>query len=140
VKWFGGAPPEPLGAPLPRDNKGIGNLGEKMATAFLQKKNYRILERNFRCKGGEVDIVARDPQDKSLVFVEVKARRDLSYGVPQLAVTPFKQRQISKAALTYLSKNSLHGHNARFDVIAILLADDGRHTVEHIVNAFELAY
>lgn len=140
MKWFGGVPPEPLGAPLPRDNKGIGNLGEEMATAFLQKKNYRILERNFRCKGGEVDIVARDPQDKSLVFVEVKARRDLSYGVPQLAVTPFKQRQISKAALTYLSKNSLHGHNARFDVIAILLADDGRHTVEHIVNAFELAY
>lgn len=123
-----------------RNNKDIGNLGEEMAASFLVEKKYRILERNFRCKGGEVDIVARDPKDKSLVFVEVKARRDLSYGVPQLAVTPFKQRQISKAALTWLAKNRQHDVNARFDVIAILLADDGRHLVEHIVNAFELAY
>jgi putative endonuclease len=87
-----------------------------------------------------VDIVARDPRDKSLVFVEVKARRDLSYGVPQLAVTPFKQRQISKAALTWLAKSRQQDADARFDVIAILLSEDGRHQVEHIVNAFELAY
>lgn len=123
-----------------RDNKGVGNMGEEVATAFLTARGLRILERNFRCKGGEVDIIARDPGDKSLVFVEVKARRDLSYGVPQLAVNAFKQRQISKAALTWLSKNRLHDQNARFDVIAILLADDGRHKVEHIVNAFDLAY
>ncbi|MBI2355471.1 MAG: YraN family protein [Deltaproteobacteria bacterium] len=115
-------------------------MGEEVATAFLTARGLRILERNFRCKGGEVDIIARDPGDKSLVFVEVKARRDLSYGVPQLAVNAFKQRQISKAALTWLSKNRLHDQNARFDVIAILLADDGRHKVEHIVNAFDLAY
>ena len=87
-----------------------------------------------------MDIVARDPQDKSLVFVEVKTRRDLSYGVPQLAVTPFKQRQISKAALTWLARKRLHDSNARFDVIAIVLSDKGLHTIEHIVNAFELAY
>ena len=122
------------------DNKGIGTLGEDVAAAFLEKRRYRILERNFRCKGGEVDIIARDPGDKSLVFIEVKARKDLSYGVPQLAVTPFKQRQVSKAALTWLSKKRLHDRNARFDVIAILLAGDGGHKIEHIVNAFELAY
>ena len=121
-------------------NKGTGALGEELAEKFLVARKYRILERNFRCKGGEVDIIARDPQDKSLVFVEVKTRRGLSYGVPQLAVTPFKQRQISKTALTWLSKNKLHDSNARFDVIAILLSDNGQHTVEHIVNAFELAY
>lgn len=103
-------------------------------------RGYRILERNFRCKGGEVDIIARDPEDKSLVFIEVKARRGLSYGVPQLAVTPFKQRQISKAALTWLAKNRLHDTNARFDVIAILLHTDGLHTIDHIKNAFDLAY
>lgn len=140
MKWFNSTPPEPPVAPLPRDNKGVGNLGEEMATAFLVEKKYRILDRNFRCKGGEVDIVARDPRDRSLVFVEVKARRDLSYGVPQLAVTPFKQRQISKAALTWLAKNRQLDVNARFDVIAIMLDDNGRHKVEHIVNAFELAY
>jgi putative endonuclease len=121
-------------------NKSTGELGEEVAANFLIARGYRILERNFRCKGGEVDIITRDPGDKSLVFLEVKARRGLSYGVPQLAVTPFKQRQISKAALTWLSKNRLHDTNARFDVIAILLHSDGRHAIEHIQNAFDLAY
>jgi len=140
VKWFGKDSAKPQAVPLPSDNKGIGNLGEEVATTFLTGLGFRILERNFRCRGGEVDIVARDPRDKSLVFVEVKARRDLSYGVPQLAVTPFKQRQISKAALTWLAKNRLHDQSARFDVIAILLDDSGHHKIEHIPNAFELAY
>jgi putative endonuclease len=121
-------------------NKGTGELGEEIAANFLIARGFRIVERNFRCKGGEVDIIARDPGDKSLVFIEVKARRDLSYGVPQLAVTPFKQRQISKAALTWLSKHRLHDTNARFDVIAILLHTDGQHAIDHIKNAFDLAY
>ena len=140
MKLFGwikkGAPP-PANA---RGNKETGTLGEEVATQFLTSHGYRILERNFRCKGGEVDIIARDPEDTSLVFVEVKARRDLSYGVPQLAVNPFKQRQISKAALTWLGKNRLHDHNARFDVIAILLHTERPHSIEHIRNAFDLAY
>lgn len=126
--------------PATSGNKGTGELGEEVATNFLIARGYRIVERNFRCKGGEVDIIARDPGDKSLVFVEVKARTGLSYGVPQLAVTPFKQRQISKAALTWLSKNRLHDHNARFDVIAILLHTGGQHAIDHIKNAFDLAY
>jgi putative endonuclease len=120
--------------------KRTGEHGEEIAAAFLTARGYRILERNFRCKGGEVDIIARDPADKSLVFVEVKSRRSLSYGVPQLAVTPFKQRQISKAALTWIAKNNQHDKNARFDVIAILLDTDDQHQIEHILNAFELAY
>ncbi len=127
-------------APQASGNKGTGELGEEIAAHFLIAHGYRILERNFRCKGGEVDIIARDPEDKSLVFIEVKARRGLSYGVPQLAVTPFKQRQISKAALTWLSKNRLHDTNARFDVIAILLHTDGQHAIDHIKNAFDQAY
>ena len=121
-------------------NKGTGELGEEVGANFLIERGYRIVERNFRCKGGEVDIIARDPRDKSLVFIEVKTRRGLSYGVPQLAVTPFKQRQISKAALTWLSKNRLHDTNARFDVIAILLHTERPHSIEHIRNAFDLAY
>lgn len=120
--------------------KRAGDQGEEIASAFLTARGFRILERNFRCKGGEVDIIAREPGDKSLVFIEVKARRSLAYGVPQLAVTPFKQRQISKAALTWLMKNHQLDSNARFDVIAILLHSDGNHAVEHIKNAFDLAY
>jgi len=130
----------PSPSPKSGGNKGTGELGEEVAANFMIARGYRVLERNFRCKGGEVDIIARDPGDKSLVFIEVKARRGLSYGVPQLAVTPFKQRQISKAALTWLLKNRMHDHDARFDVIAILLHTDGQHAIEHIKNAFDLAY
>jgi len=135
-KLFPSLPPVPISP----GNRGTGALGEEIASNFLIASGYKILERNFRCKGGEVDIVARDPEDKTLVFIEVKARRNLSYGVPQLAVTPFKQRQISKAALTWLSKKRMHDQNARFDVIAILLDGGGLHKVEHICNAFDLAY
>ena len=140
MKWFGRDARQPETGSLTSDNSRVGNLGEDIAANYLTARGYRILERNFRCKGGEVDIIARDPGDKSLVFVEVKARRGLTYGVPQLAVTTFKQRQISKAALTWLSKNRLLDANARFDVIAILLHTDAPHSIEHIKNAFELAY
>lgn len=140
MKWFGRDAGVPGVDPLPSDNRSLGNLGEEIATNYLTGRGYRILERNFRCKGGEVDIIARDPADSGLVFIEVKARRGLTYGVPQLAVTPFKQRQISKAALTWLSKNRLHDSNARFDVIAILMHTGAAHGIEHIQNAFELAY
>jgi len=134
--------PEKSGTPAPQgkghDNAGVGNRGEELAAAFLVRKGLKIIERNFRCKGGEVDIIARDR--KTTVFIEVKSRRTLTYGVPQLAVTEFKQRQISKAALTWLSKNRLLDAPARFDVIAILLENNYSHQIEHIVNAFDLAY
>lgn len=133
-------PPAPPADAPAAGNRGTGALGEEVAAHFLVTRGYDILERNFRCKGGEVDIVARDPGDDCLLFIEVKARRTLTYGVPQLAVTPFKQRQISKAALTWIAKNRRHGTNARFDVIAILLDGGGLHKVEHICNAFDLAY
>jgi len=119
------------------DRKTLGARGEEIAVAYLKRQKYRIIETNFRCRCGEVDIIARD--GKTLVFVEVKTRRTASYGLPQLAVTPFKQRQISKAALAYLSKNRLMEENARFDVVSIFLLDTSP-TVDHIKNAFDLAY
>ena len=140
MTWFGRVTAASGSDPLQSGNKSVGNLGEEIAASYLTGRGYRILERNFRCKGGEVDIIARNPVDKSLIFIEVKTRRGLTYGVPQLAVTSFKQRQISKADLTWLSKNRLHDTNARFDVIAILLHTDAAHSIEHIENAFELAY
>jgi putative endonuclease len=122
----------------PNDNLTIGERGESIATAYLRGQRFTIVARNFRCKAGEVDIVARD--GKTYVFVEVKTRRTLSFGPPQLAVTPFKQRQISKAALSWLAKNRLQDADARFDVIAILLRDHAVPEIDHIRNAFELAY
>ena len=123
---------------LHSDNKTLGERGEAIAVAYLKGQKFTIVERNFRCKCGEVDIIARD--GKAVVFIEVKARRTLSFGPPQLAVTPFKQRQISKAALTWLAKNRLHEAIARFDVIAILLRDHDVPAIEHIRDAFDLAY
>jgi putative endonuclease len=119
------------------DRKSIGARGEEIATVFLRQQKYRIIENNYRCRCGEVDIIARD--GKTIVFVEVKTRRTASYGLPQLAVTPFKQRQISKAALTYLTKNRLMEAKARFDVIGILLLTS-EPQVNHIKDAFDLAY
>lgn len=118
----------------------IGDEGEKIASNYLISRGYGIIEQNFRCKGGEIDIIAKEAGSGCLVFVEVKTRRDLSFGVPQLAVNQFKQRQISKAALTWLGKKRLHDKLARFDVIALLLLSDGTYQIEHIINAFELAY
>lgn len=120
------------------DNITVGERGESIAAAYLRGQKFVIVERNFRCKAGEVDIIARD--GKTLVFVEVKARRTLSFGPPQASVTPFKQRQISKAALIWLAKNRLHEASARFDVIAILLREHEVPEIEHIRDAFELAY
>lgn len=118
-------------------DKALGRQGEILAVSYLKGRKYKILETNYRCRCGEIDIIARD--GSVLVFVEVKARRSTSYGPPQLSVTPFKQRQISKAALTYLTKNRLTGVDARFDVLALLLRED-QPVIEHIKDAFELAY
>lgn len=118
------------------DNLAIGAQGEEIAVSFLKGRKYAILGRNFRIRGGEVDIVARD--GRTIVFVEVKARRGSSYGAPQEAVTPFKQRQIARAAMTWLVKNHQTAAAARFDVIAVLLHDGAEPTIEHIKNAFEL--
>jgi putative endonuclease len=119
-------------------NQMVGSQGEELAVTFLEKQGYALLERNYRCKGGEVDIIARDA--KTVVFVEVKTRRTSSYGVPQLAVTPFKQRQIMKAALTWLASHRKLEAPARFDVIAITIQGDREPVFDHIKNAFDLNY
>ena len=120
------------------DNLTLGARGENIAAAFLKGQKYVIVERNYRCKAGELDIVARE--GKTLVFVEVKTRSNIAFGPPQASVTPFKQRQISKAALTWLAKKKLHDTSARFDVIAIILREHEVPAIEHIKNAFDLAY
>lgn len=119
-------------------NKKLGEEGEEIAVAFLKGRKYAVLERNFRCKCGEVDIVARD--GKTLVFVEVKTRRSQVFGPPQASVTPFKQRQIAKAALAWLASKKMQDAPARFDVVAIILREHEVPRIEHITNAFDLAY
>jgi putative endonuclease len=117
--------------------KHTGKKGEGLAAAYLAEAGYRIVERNYRCFFGEIDIVAWEGE--TLVFAEVKSRRSEAYGTPQLAVGREKQKKISKIALHYLSEKHLHRCPARFDVVAVKLLPQGP-TIELIRNAFELTY
>lgn len=115
----------------------LGKRGEVLAVGELKKLGYKIVETNYRCRLGEIDLIARD--GKSLVFVEIKTRRHKPLGYAKEAVHPRKQRQISKAALTYMKQNRLESAKARFDVVAISLTSEGP-KIEVIKNAFDLAY
>lgn len=117
-----------------RSTQALGLRGEEIACAYLEKKKYAIVTRRFRMFHGEIDIVARD--GTTLVFVEVKARVDDSFGRPEDAVTPGKQRQIRKIAQGYLVENPLGNASCRFDVIAILFGDGETYRLEHFVDAF----
>ena len=111
-----------------------GKEGERIAADFLKKNGYRIVENNYRCPIGEIDIVARDKDD--LVFVEVKARKSSALGYPEQAVGRQKQRKMSQLALWYIQEKKLHGINARFDVVAVLMQSSGN-DVKLIKHAFE---
>jgi putative endonuclease len=91
---------------------------------------------NYRCKFGEVDIIARDP-DNILSFIEVKTRSSRTHGAPQEAVHPRKQAQISRVALEFIQRYGLEHQRARFDVVAVQLSSAG-YTIEFIQNAFDL--
>ena len=114
----------------------LGQIGEKKVAGYLVQKGYTILVQNYRCKAGEIDIIARDGGE--LVFIEVKTRSSLSYGSPAEAVTRKKQRQISRAAQWYLAEQKLFDVPARFDVIAVLGAGQENIQIDHIDNAFDL--
>jgi putative endonuclease len=115
----------------------FGKKSESIAVKFLKKQGYKILEQNYRNKLGEIDIIAKDK--KTLVFVEVKARRSPHFGNPKWAITPKKKRKISMVALYYLKATRQSGIKARFDVVAITSTIDNA-DIEIIKNAFELAY
>jgi putative endonuclease len=95
----------------------LGISGENLACAELRRLGYAILERRYRTRFGEIDIIARD--GKTIVFVEVKARLTDDFGGAAAAVTGWKQRRIADMAVDYLSRHRLHECPCRFDVVAI---------------------
>ena len=103
-----------------RSRPNIAKIGESFAAEHLKARGYQILAQNYRAIRGEIDLVAQ--AGKRIVFVEVKTRRSLKFGLPQAAVTKQKQRQISKIALAYLQAQNLLDAPCRFDVIAIHLS------------------
>ena len=114
----------------------VGKSGEDLACEELASRGYAILERRYRTRAGEIDIVARD--GTALVFVEVKTRRSIRCGVPADAVTRAKRRRIVLMASDYLARRRPRAGSCRFDVVSIHF-DADRPVVEVFQNAFDAA-
>lgn len=111
----------------------LGCWGENLAEKYLKRKGYTIVERNFRCGFGEIDIIAMDGTE--LVFVEVKTRRNLNFGLPCESVTALKIKHLKRAAACYASTCSARHSGIRLDVVEIL-AQQGTVHIHHIENIF----
>ena len=114
--------------------KMLGREGEDRAAEFLAKRGYRILERNYSARVGEIDLIAL--HEGTIVFIEVKTRTSNAYGAPELAVNRQKQRRMIKAALSYIKYKKIHQMPCRFDVVAI--TGESSPALELIENAFEM--
>jgi putative endonuclease len=116
------------------DRRGaFGKRGEDLACEELRQRGYAILERRFRTRFGEIDIVARDGQ--IIAFVEVKARSNSKFGTPLESITWQKRQRLGRMAAQYLSWKGLHRAGCRFDVVAI--TEEAGTRIEVIRNAFD---
>jgi len=104
----------------------------------LKKKGYFILDKNFRCPFGEIDVVAKEGQQ--IVFVEVKTRQNLNFGLPEEAVDYRKKKRLTKLALFYLKENHLENSSCRFDVVSLVVENKKVKSVYIIKNAFEATF
>jgi putative endonuclease len=111
-----------------------GRAGEDAAADFLARNGMKIVERNFRCPSGEIDIIARD--GKTIVFVEVRSTGGTKFGHAEESLIARKRRRVVNAALWYLKKSAREHASARIDVVAIRW-NEGKPEINWIVNAFE---
>ncbi len=116
------------------NNQKLGAYGESLAEQYLEQKGYKILEKNFRSKFGEIDLIARHLN--VLVFIEVKTRVNRSYGLPEEAIHKKKQLSLLKTSKYYLLKNNLKDVICRIDAVACEFMDDDltRFTLRHFEN------
>jgi len=112
----------------------VGILGEKLAQSFLKKQGYRILETNYRCPEGEVDIIAE--QKGTLVFIEVRTKKRLGFGTPEESITPTKMAKLRSVAAHYQQTHPNLPTSWRIDVVAIEMDTKGKvRRIELIENA-----
>ena len=109
----------------------MGNIGEELSSKYLENIGYKIIERNFRCKQGEIDIIAKDGEE--YVFVEVKTRSNLCFGKPREAVDEYKKNHICKTVKYYIHKNNIENEYMRFDVIEIYISKN-KYKLSHLKN------
>lgn len=114
----------------------IGKIGENLACEFLRKNKYIIIERNFRCRQGEIDIIATDTESKEIVFLEVKTRTNLKYGEGAEAVNSLKRKHIYMCVEYYIYINKIKNIPIRLDVIEIYFKE-GKFEINHIKQAME---
>lgn len=112
----------------------FGRAGEEEAERELKRLGYRVMEKNYRCRFGEIDLIARD--GNTLVFVEVKTRANSNFGTPQCGVDFKKQRHITMASSCYMTEKGIDDIDVRFDVVSVSKRD-GRLSAEVIKDAFE---
>lgn len=112
----------------------LGKRGEEAAACFLERREYEILDRNWKCIAGEADIVAL--QDDTLCFIEVKTRKDAQKGFPSEAVDTRKRSRYERIAACYLKDHDYADVRVRFDIIAILVLGEDRAFLRHHLNAF----
>ena len=115
-------------------NPELGRFGEQVAVSYLTDAGLRVLDRNWRCREGELDIVARE--GSALVFCEVKTRRGVGFGHPVEAVTPAKQRRLRVLAQRWLAAHEEHARDLRFDVVGVLVRPSRPALVTHLRAAF----
>lgn len=120
----------------PTERAELGRWGEDLAARELKRRKYRIVDRNVRVGRGELDIVATDGD--ATVFVEVKTRRDQTFGGARAALTPTKGRQLARLAQTYLRRHPDRNGAYRIDVVAIDVDSEGGYTLDVISNAVVL--
>lgn len=113
----------------------LGDRGELAACRFLKEKGYEILEKNYKCKLGEIDVIAR--RQERLAFIEIKTRTSNQFGMPQEAVNLQKQEKIFKVAQWYMKEKKLAKTPVAFDVVAVLWKEDEPPEINLIVDAFE---
>lgn len=116
-----------------------GVLGEKLASDFLITQGYKIIETNYRCKEGEVDIIARDGD--FLVFIEVRAKTSRTFGSPEESITPRKKEHLANVAATYQQTHADLPEQWRIDFVGVELENGGKvRRIALIKNAVEGEY
>lgn len=111
-------------------NRELGIRGEESAARYLETAGYRIIDRNWRCRDGELDIIASI--DEVVAVVEVKTRTGHAAGHPYEAVTPAKVARLRRLALVWARENPFEGHRLRIDVIGVTVDGRGAETIEHL--------
>ena len=117
------------------DPKRLGRWGQNKAEVFLKRRRLRTLARNFAFSGGELDLVMGD-RDGTIVFVEVKTRRDEKFMPAIASVNAEKRRHITRTAKCFLKQFKISDRPLRFDIVTVILGDKGKPEIQHYPNAF----